>query len=136
MTRSIKAQPGSHAFLWIPAVRPLQTHPFTLVANNPAEFVISAQNGFTRELHEQALQKPRTMCRASIEGPYGNVPRTDDFDKVVLVAGGSGATFTIALAIDWVRRKRHESDKRKLNFVWTVKSKGELSEASAVHDQG
>ena len=124
LRRSIKAQPGSHAFLWIPAVRAFQTHPFTLVSNHPAEFVISAQDGFTKSLHELAVRNPKGKYRAAIEGPYGHVPKTMDYDKVLLIGGGSDATFTLALAMDWMKRNRNAVDKKALEFVWAVKNKG------------
>ena len=123
MHRSVNAQAGSHVFVWIPGVRTFQTHPFTLVSSSPAEFVASGQNGFTKELHQLALRDPKAKRRAAIEGPYGHVPAVADFDKVLLIAGGSGATFTFALAMDWM--KRHASRKRLLDFVWTIKNTGE-----------
>lgn len=131
MHRSIKARPGSHAFLWIPSVRAFQTHPFTLVSNNPAEFVVDARDGFTKELHRLALENPKAMRRAAIEGPYGNMPSANDFDKVLLIAGGSGATCTLAMALDWVRRNKYSRDNRVLDFVWAVKSRGERNAHNA-----
>jgi predicted ferric reductase len=125
MHRSIKARPGSHAFLWIPSVRTFQTHPFTLVSSNPAEFVIDARDGFTKELHRLALEKPKAMRRAAIEGPYGNLPSTLDFDRVLLIAGGSGSTCTLAIAVDWLRKNKHSDSNKVLDFVWAVKNKGE-----------
>lgn len=122
MQGTIKAQPGSHVFLWIPRIRKFQTHPFTLVSNDPAEFVISAQNGFTRALHEFALQHPHQVLRAAIEGPYGSIPDTSDFDKVVLLSGGSGITFTLALAMDWLKTSKKTDLKRSLYLVWAVKT--------------
>lgn len=119
----IAAQPGSHAFLYIPAVRKFQTHPFSLMANSPAEFIVSAQDGFTKDLHMLALKAPNATYRAAIEGPYGHVPNTDNFDKTVLISGGSGITFTIALAMDWLRKNGGNPNK-KLDFIWAVKTKG------------
>lgn len=124
MRRSIKARAGSHAFLWIPSVRAFQTHPFTLMSSDPAEFVIDARDGFTKELHRLALENPKTKRRAAIEGPYGNLPSANDFDKVLLVAGGSGITYTLATALDWVRKNKYSRDNKVLDFVWAIKSKG------------
>ena len=124
MTRPVKAQSGSHLFLWIPSVRKFQTHPFTLVSNNPAEFVISAQDGFTKALYEAAIQNPKALRRAAIEGPYGNVPNVRNFDKVILIAGGSGITYTMSMASAWMKYNKLARDSRPLDFVWTVKTKG------------
>ncbi|KAF2215929.1 hypothetical protein CERZMDRAFT_35067, partial [Cercospora zeae-maydis SCOH1-5] len=89
MYRGVKAQPGSHAFIWMPGVKLLQRHPFTLVSTNPATFVAKARDGFSGSLHEQAFRYPGFKFKASIEGPYGHVPDLDKYDKSVLVAGGS-----------------------------------------------
>ena len=126
MRRPINARPGSHAFLWIPQVRVFQTHPFSLVSNDPAQFIVSAQNGFTKELHNLALQHPHQTFRAAVEGPYGNSPSTGDFDKVVLLVGGSGICFTLAMAMDWLKKLSASSNPTNtLDFIWTVKTKGE-----------
>ena len=111
-------------FLWIPSARTFQTHPFTLVSNNPAEFVVSVKDGFTKDVYDLALRDPKAMHRASVEGAYGHVPDPSNFDKVILLSGSSGATFTLALAMDWMRRTRRVRGKRPLEFVWAVKTMG------------
>jgi predicted ferric reductase len=124
MHRKINAAAGSHVFLRIPAVRWFQTHPFTLTSTSPAEFVIKAHDGFTRSLHELALKQTKTKYRAAIEGPYGNVPSVENYDDVVLIAGGSGASFTFALAMDWVKKYANVDSSKSLTFVWAIKDKG------------
>jgi hypothetical protein len=52
------AQLGSMAFLWIPGVRLFQRHPFTLISTQTAEFVVHAQDGFTKALHLAARRNP------------------------------------------------------------------------------
>jgi len=127
MRRSIKAKPGSHVLLYIPGVRALQNHPLTLLSSHPAEFVVVARDGFTKSLYEAACDGAgaKTKFRASVEGPYGQVPGARRYDKVILVAGGSGATFTLALALDWARRLRARKHRSTLDFVWVVKTRGE-----------
>ncbi|KAI9732747.1 MAG: hypothetical protein M1818_007481 [Claussenomyces sp. TS43310] len=94
-----RAAPGSHAFLWIPGIRALETHPFTMVSTNPVEMVIKAHDGFTKDLHAYAVRHPGGTLRASIDGPYGTLPDFLDFDRIVLVAGGSGASFIFGVAL-------------------------------------
>ncbi|KAL5623150.1 hypothetical protein FOBRF1_002400 [Fusarium oxysporum] len=65
---------GKHGFLWIPGVRTVETHPFTMVATDPLEFVVVAHDGFTRALHKRALEYPGITLKGSVEGPYGNHP--------------------------------------------------------------
>jgi predicted ferric reductase len=126
LSRSMNhAAPGSHAFLYIPSVALLQSHPFTMVSQDPIEFVVSAQFGFTKALFEAACEKPGRRVRAAIEGAYGCVPNVSRYDTVVVMAGGSGATFAFALAVEWARKNDAES-KGRCVFVWSVRTAGEL----------
>lgn len=100
-----------------------QRHPFTLVSTQPAEFVIQAQDGFTKALHLAASRNPGGRFRAAIEGPYCVAPKTRGYDKVILIAGGTGVTFTIAMALDWARRHRMLKQRNTLDFVWVVRNK-------------
>ncbi|KAG9502828.1 hypothetical protein J7337_005662 [Fusarium musae] len=94
---------GKHGFLWIPAVRAIETHPFTMVATDPLEFVVAAHDGFTRALHKCAIESPGITLKGSVEGPYGNHPDVKGYDKVMLIAGGSGASFTVGAALDMLK---------------------------------
>lgn len=126
LSRSVaRAAPGSHAFLYIPSIRGFQTHPFTMVNRDPVEFVISARDGFTKDLFKAACEKPGRKVRAGIEGAYGHVPDVTGYERVVLFAGGSGATFAFALAVEWARKKDVES-KESVNFIWSVRTVGKF----------
>ena len=39
----MRARPGKHCYVWLPRIRALETHPFTIVSNDPLELV-SCQN--------------------------------------------------------------------------------------------
>ncbi|KAF4979832.1 hypothetical protein FZEAL_4048 [Fusarium zealandicum] len=112
---------GKHGFLWIPAIRAAETHPFTMVATDPLEFVVAAHDGFTQTLHKYAEQNPGTQLKASVEGPYGAFPDAREYDKVVLVAGGSGASFTVGAALDMLKKLRDDEEKEVL-FIWMIKN--------------
>lgn len=121
-----RAVPGAHCFLWIPKIRAVETHPFTIVSVAPQslEFVVAAHDGFTKDLHRYAQLHPGAKLTASIDGPYGVLPIFADVaDKMVLIAGGSGASFTFGVALDMVR-KLGESSKTTIDFIWTVKEHG------------
>jgi hypothetical protein len=66
---------------------------------------------------------PRPAGRSGLEGAYGCVPNITRYDRVVLFAGGSGATFTFALAVDWAKKPDVES-KKSLDFIWSVRTAG------------
>ncbi|TWU71183.1 hypothetical protein ED733_001259 [Metarhizium rileyi] len=111
---------GKHCFLWIPRLRLFETHPFTIASADPLEFVVASHNGFTADLHKHALDYPGVPLKASIEGPYGTVPKASSFETAILVSGGSGASFTFGLANTLLRRVRSSNTKRII-FVWIVK---------------
>ncbi|GAB1316232.1 Ferric reductase NAD binding domain-containing protein [Madurella fahalii] len=120
------AQPGKHCFLWIPAVRKFQLHPFTCHRASPMEFTVKAQTGFTRELYEYATAHPGATVAVSFDGPYGTFPNPIKFDKIVLVAGGAGATFTIGLVENLLAKMNGESH-NKVVFIWSVKQHENIS---------
>ncbi|KAI1372913.1 ferric reductase NAD binding domain-containing protein [Hypoxylon crocopeplum] len=122
----LRARPGKHCYVWLPKIRSFETHPFTIVASDPMELIINTYSGFTRDLHKYAVKNPGASLKVSVEGPYGTVPDPMDFDKVVLVAGGSGATFTFGIAADMVRRMPEDS-KQQIDFIWAVKGHDNLT---------
>ncbi|EAT85317.2 hypothetical protein SNOG_07851 [Parastagonospora nodorum SN15] len=79
----------------------------------------------------------------TIEGPYGALRPLRQFDSVVLLAGSTGATFTLPLLRDILHGWRETSTSnsssrsffsrqtgavaRHVRFVWVVKSRGQLS---------
>ena len=110
---------GRHCFVWIPKIRSFEMHPFTVAAVDPLEFVVQSRDGFTRDLHKYAVSNPGVPLRASVEGAYGTIPDPAKYDTVVLVAGGSGASFTFGIALNMLRKLRYDEDRRIL-FIWTV----------------
>ncbi|KAH6842565.1 ferric reductase NAD binding domain-containing protein [Chaetomium sp. MPI-CAGE-AT-0009] len=121
-----RAEPGKHCFIWIPAIRKFETHPFTIHGSSPVEFTVKARNGFTSDLYKHAVANPGAVVRASIDGPYGTFPNPMEFDKIVLIAGGGGATFTFGLAVN-VLERMDEGSPKNIVFVWSVKKHENLS---------
>lgn len=114
---------GDHCFLWIPGVRMAESHPFTIVSSKPLEFVIASCDGFTRDLHTYAQKNPGQALKASIDGPYGTVPDFGNFTKVLFIAGGSGAGYTLGVAADLVRRLGG-SLRTVIEIVWVMRERG------------
>ncbi|KAK6851169.1 hypothetical protein PG987_000803 [Apiospora arundinis] len=121
-----RAMPGAHCFVWLPRVRLFETHPFTIVATSPTELIVNSYNGFTKSLHNYAAKNPGATLKVSLEGPYGTFPDPILFDKVICVAGGSGATFTFGMASNMLQ-KMTKSTKSSIEFIWAVKSRDNLS---------
>ncbi|GAB1200385.1 hypothetical protein APSETT444_009756 [Aspergillus pseudonomiae] len=94
------------------------------LSSNPTEFVIRVYDGFTRDLYKAAQQAPERSLRCSVDGPYGQVPNFKYFDKVVLIAGGSGASFTFAIALDLIESS--SSKVKSIDFIWVVRHQESL----------
>ncbi|KAM0257183.1 hypothetical protein ACHAQJ_004545 [Trichoderma viride] len=118
---------GQHCFLWIPSVRTCETHPFTIASMDPLEFVVSCHDGFTRDLHRYAVKNPGVTVKASVEGSYGTLPNASEYERVVLVAGGSGSTFTFGMALNMLKDMSAEQQEKKITFIWMVKYKSHLT---------
>lgn len=116
----------SHVYLWIPAIRPFETHPFTVVSAEPLELVIKGHDGFTRDLVRYANNHPGAVLRSSIQGPYNSLAHLGDFSHLVFVAGGSGASFTFGSAIQALRLAKSKGKSVHIDFVWSVRHKEQL----------
>ena len=123
LRQSSNATPGSHAFVWLPAIRFAETHPFTLISSNPAEFVVRSRDGFTSALHQYAKDFPGKTLRCSLNAGFGKLPDFRNYDSVLLIAGGSGASFTFAVALD-LSRNPGACPPDSITFVWVVRDEG------------
>lgn len=124
LSRRIRCTPGSHAFLWIPAIRLIETHPFTLVSDQPVEFLIRGHDGFTDDLYTAAKKQPGMMVRCSVDGGYGQAPNFMNFDRILLVSGGSGASFAFAVAIYLIEQCVASDTMKRIDFVWIMRHPG------------
>lgn len=147
----ISWSPGQHVFLSCQALAPMQAHPFTIASlptDGKMEFLVQAKKGSTKKLFRHAeslgLSLPQTTSdlthgkpqSVAIEGPYGHMRPLKQFDTVVLVAGSTGATFTMPLLRDLVhswkisandsRSSRDRVVTRRARYVWIVKSGKQL----------
>ncbi|KAE8352494.1 ferric reductase like transmembrane component-domain-containing protein [Aspergillus coremiiformis] len=114
----VSSTPGSHAFLWVPSVRLMETHPFTFVRTDPAEFLIRVHDGFTRDLYLAAQKEPGRMIKCSVDGGYGQIPNFNRFDTIVLIAGGSGASFTFPIALGVIQAAAVAHTAKTIDFIW------------------
>lgn len=119
------AKPGSHCFLWIPRLRFYQAHPFTIVSNTSSglELVIKSHKGFTRAVSEFAIRQPGRGAWVSVDGPYGSLPDTSKYDKIILISGGSGAAFTFGL-MNHILDHSEGVSLQSTDFIWAVKRTG------------
>lgn len=117
--------PGQHIYIGFPSlIEKLRKNPFTIanvpnVADSKIELYVRSIRGTTQMLDDLAAQPQPVPL--TIEGPYGssaNFPQLENFDCVLLVAGGIGATFTLPI----YSQLRKSAGPTLLKFVWTVKT--------------
>ncbi|KAI9893218.1 MAG: hypothetical protein M1814_000345 [Vezdaea aestivalis] len=145
-------KPGQHVFLACHSMLPGQSHPFTissLPSDNKMEFLVRAEKGATKYFLNHAekcqylpstesdTEKPTSTRTVAIEGPYGSMRPLHQFDTVTLIAGSTGATFTVPLLRDLVRRwapvnkgsppaRSQAIITRRIRFVWIVRNTHQL----------
>ena len=122
--------PGQTAYLIMPGVStiPFEAHPFTIASVDTVHgatqgdvtpitekgvlgesepywkelvFFINAQGGFTKRLRDVAEKSGK--LKVFVDGPYGKSPDLTDYDTSVLIAGGSGVSFTLPLLLDGIK---------------------------------
>ena len=120
--------PGQHIYLGFPSLpRKLRINPFSIANRNPhddnkIELVARTLSGTTAMLADFAAKQKTTSL--TLEGPYGAAkyfPDLATYDRVLFVAGGVGATFTLPLYLDLLQRKAHGKHIPTLKFVWSVR---------------
>lgn len=153
---------GQHAFLTCHSLVPLQSHPFTIASipsDGKMEFLIRAEKGGTRRFfrfaskHHGILGSPEKAADEEtrtvfIDGPYGAIRPLQQFDSVVLLAGGMGATYIMPclrdIVVGWKGSGRGEGTActtatKRIRVVWVVKSRSQLSwferELQTVHSE-
>lgn len=161
MTRIVISNPpitwsvGQHVLLSCHSIAPLQSHPFTVASipqDGTMEFLVKSKSGGTKRFFKHAQKHqglPLTKADTSashkasvvIEGPYGAIRPLRQFDSLFLIAGSSGATFTVPLMRDvvasWKAADSHRSQSllryppgavtRYIRFIWVIKSRDQLS---------
>lgn len=130
-------KPGQYAYLRMPGISVVQSHPFTIASlcseDFPSDYgdryrdltmVFRPFGGFTRRVYDTAQQKgPYKTYRSFIEGPYGGMQRQmSSFDQVIFFAGGSGITAIASQLLDLVKRMRDgKATTRSVHVIWAMK---------------
>lgn len=132
-----KSIPGQHVYLSFPSstdalLNKLRLNPFT-IANLPAKdgnmrLIIRPLSGTTTLLSTLAeINTRRHPNPIIVEGPYGSAPLWQDLlkfhDRVLLVVGGVGATFTLPIYRSLLQNDSRESPtlKSKIRSIWSVR---------------
>ena len=151
MRRPWTFKPGCHAYVYMPTISLLQSHPFSVAwseerpassaereklpshasdldkrgpVNTTVSMVIHKRTGMTASLYNRASATPngRLTIRGAIEGPYGGLESLHSYGTVVLFAGGIGITHQVSHVRDLVAaHARGTVAARKVVLIWTVR---------------
>lgn len=138
-----KEAPGQHVYLSIPpestpavkmspSIHDLLYNPFTVagVSDTDVTLVIRALHGPTTQAINTLAKLRKARPPIKIEGPYGTVRRfpnlASKYDRILLIAGGVGATFTLPIYRDLRDQMGAEGKSRdRLTFIWSMRSGAE-----------
>lgn len=119
---------GQHIYLGFPSLpQKLRINPFSIANGDPRadkkiELVARVLSGTTAMLADYAhKQSTRNL---TLEGPYGAAkffPDLATYDRILFVAGGVGATFTLPLYLDLLHRNVKGEQVPGIKFVWSVR---------------
>ncbi|QIW95642.1 hypothetical protein AMS68_001160 [Peltaster fructicola] len=139
--------PGQHAYVSLPEQgikSALAKNPFTL-SSVPAidgilRFVARIQSGNTAAL-AKAASSGKQVHRLLVEGPYGVVSHSDrllSYDRVLLIAGGIGATFIMPLyrqLLADLSPSKGSYRRQKISAVWVARSPADVAWALPKDDR-
>ena len=88
---------GQYCFINIPNISPLEWHPFSISnpLNHPSTvfYIKNMHRGWTKKLNKIAEKSwCITNLNIGIEGPYGITLDFENYDHIILIAGGVGIT--------------------------------------------
>ena len=136
--------PGQHAYLYMPSISMLQSHPFSVVwaeqpvgndgddqpavkarSNMMVSFVIRARTGFTNTLYQRAVAAPDGVLETTcwVEGPYGGIHQLDSYGTIMLFAGGVGITHQVPYMRSLLAGYSNGTvATRRITLVWIIQS--------------
>ncbi|PWY68524.1 metalloreductase [Aspergillus sclerotioniger CBS 115572] len=135
-------QPGSHILVSLPRLGLQLSHPATILStpsshNGELVLILKAHQGFTKKLittankpsDPESTQPHHRSYLALIDGPYTtSAPDFTTFDTLLLIAGGTGVTFTLSQLLHIAHRSTTGPlPLRQVLFIWVIKKKRQAS---------
>ncbi|KAL4725779.1 hypothetical protein ACLX1H_006453 [Fusarium chlamydosporum] len=147
LPRSVRVNPGSHAYLRFRDVRVWESHPFSIAwvedrvkcsqishddylpsdeghdVTTDLTFIIAARSGMTCQLYEK-VRRARVLERVlvAVEGPYNGHQCLDSYGHVVLFAGATGITHQISYAHHILTSyEASVTSTRRLLLLWVIR---------------
>ncbi|KAF7595652.1 hypothetical protein BBP40_005400 [Aspergillus hancockii] len=137
----ISWRPGQHIFIRFLSpqlgLHCLTAHPFTIcsLSDDPDKvgkaseivFYLKPRHGITARLAKAAAKNPVSSKTVLLEGPYGGISdaaNPTEFDTVLVIAGGSGGGFSLAIVEEALRVYESVSDgqQRKIHVVFATRN--------------
>lgn len=122
-------QPGQDCFLRFPGIglEGISSCSFTICSlPSPLIFYVRPQYGLTRKFYTHAMEHPEERVAALVHGPYGGIDDEQFFfnDRILIVAGGSGAAWMLplverSLQLKCRAHRKRLSDKSTTQKEWT-----------------
>ncbi|KAG1834099.1 ferric reductase NAD binding domain-containing protein [Suillus variegatus] len=86
-------------------------------------FLVNVHGGFTKKLKEVAATKG--TVKVFVDGPYGPSADLGSYDTSVLVAGGSGISYTLPVLLSVIEQVRKgKSSCKRVVFIWSIRQAG------------
>ena len=114
-------------------------NPFTIASiaedGKSMQLVLRMLHGPTSEMLKRLSKLPKADPPLQIDGPYGSAAHFPDlasFDRILLVAGGVGATFCLPIYCQ-IRAdvKKFGGSTNKVQFVWSMRAASEAGWATS-----
>lgn len=131
----IKWKPGQHVYLRFTS-RILDNHPFSVVnlpnpQDNELKFIVMPKGGLTQKIYQEVENNVSdvTQKKVFLDGPYGGCARDhNSFDKVVLIATGSGVTAILSFMLDLVQKTQSGANTvtKEIDFIWIIRHPKDL----------
>lgn len=102
-----------------------QSHPFTIVdsvlEDEQVTIYIKAKDGLTGQIAKLLSHTGQISMRVSLEGPYGNQSPCENYENVILFAGGNGIPGPFYHALHLAEGSRL-LPKSKIRLIWIIRS--------------
>ncbi|KAH7038331.1 ferric-chelate reductase [Microdochium trichocladiopsis] len=136
-----KWRPGQHLWLWLPRIGLVDIHPYTIACPhrmpktcicNSIQLVIRSHSGFSKKLHRHARKMAdsgeRGTLTAFVIGPFGNPPRWDVYETLVLISASTGASFTLPILENVLRAAESQGTActKRVDFLLAARQGEEL----------
>lgn len=131
---------GQHLYLWLPAVGPLETHPYTIACShrlpdacicNSVQLVVRVHGGFSKRLYNFARRQEQANKRSAhltafVAGPFGEPPRWDIYETLILISASTGTSFTLPILESVLQKQKRKICTKRIDFLLAARQGEEV----------